>query len=258
MSDSENPQDDGEQDRREGFEELSPSGRLRSRRRKHSGPYNAPIPEAADINSLRINWQSDAARLSGQAGQPNSPSGGRPPGADGALSDRATLEQLVRRLADELKAETEKPNNPNQLRHGEHPADKIPPPLPSSISVVNRQGLFDKSTGKRKRKREHGSEHNSEHSSEHSSGGRRHCPFCSHRRAVHIRPANPFARLVSILGIRTYSCRNCHTQFLAFSFVEGPYFTWRQLGIFGLILLIILLGFAFVYPLINRLPDPVE
>jgi hypothetical protein len=232
MSDPENPQDDLEQDRHERFEELSPSGRVRSRRRKHSGPYNAPIPEAADINSLRINWQSDAARLSGQGGATSS---ARPQQGDNAPTDRATLEQLVRRLADELKTEGEKqPNNPNLLRQGEHPADKIPPPLPASIAVVNRSGMFDKSTGKRKRKREHG------------SGGRRSCPLCQHRRALHIRPSNPLARLVSLVGIRTYSCRNCHSQFLAFAFVEGPYFTWRQLGIFGLVLLILVLGVAFV------------
>jgi hypothetical protein len=243
MSDQENPQDGGERDRHERFEELSPSGRVRNRRRKHSGPYNAPIPEAADINSLRINWQSDAARLSGQSG--TAPSS-RPPMSGG--SDRATLEHLVHRLAEELKAENEKqqPNNPNSLRHGEHPADKIPPPLPASIAVLNRPGMVDKSTGKRKRKRDNG------------SGGSRHCPFCNHNRALHIRPANPFGRLISLMGIRTYSCRNCHSKFQAFAFIEGPYFTWRQVGIAGLILLIIALGFALAYPLINRIPDLVD
>ncbi len=245
MADSENPQDREERDRHEGegFEELSPSGRIRSRRRKHSGPYNAPIPEAADLNALRINWQSGSARSSGQAGTSDVPS------AD-AVPAQARLEELVRRVAEELRTEgggvTEKSNNPNQLRQGEHPADKIPPPLPASIAVLNRQGMVQESTGKRKRKREHG------------HGGRRHCPFCQHNRALHIRPANPLVRLVSILGIRTYSCRNCHNQFLAFSFVEGPYFTWRQVGIACLILLVILLGFAAVSPLINRIPDVVD
>jgi hypothetical protein len=245
MSDQENPQDDRDPDRHERFEELSPSGRVRTRRRKHSGPYNAPIPEAADINSLRINWQSDAARL---AGQPGAALGNRLPTSEGGGSDRATLEHLVHRLAEELKADSEKqqPNSPNSLRHGEHPADKIPPPLPASIAVLNQPGTVDKSTGKRKRKREHG------------SGGRRHCPFCNHNRALHIRPANVFGRFISVLGIRTYSCRNCRSKFQAFAFIEGPYFTWRQVGILGLILLIVALGFALVYPLINRVPDLVD
>ena len=149
----------------------------------------------------------------------------------------------------EGQAQTEAPPPLNTMRHGEHPADKIPPPLPASLAVLNKRGMFEERTGKRRRKREHGG---------HSAGGRRHCPFCQHNKALHIRPSNPFVRVLSLLGIRTYSCRGCHNQFLGFSFVEGPYFTWRQLGIVCLILLLLVLGFIFIYPLFNRIPDLVE
>jgi hypothetical protein len=234
MSDPENQHDDDSADRHERIEELSPSGRVRSRRRKHSGPYDAPIPEAADLNAMRIDWRTGRSVMS------------NPPAA---APDQAKLEELVRRVAGELGmeagAKTEEPGTLNTLPHGNHPADKIPPPLPASIAVLNRNNLVHESTGKRKRK----------HRDEHGGGGRRHCPFCLHSRAQHVRPANPLVRLISILGIRTYSCRNCHKQFLAFSFVEGPYFTWRQVGIFFLIVLLMLAGYLFVSPMFYRVPD---
>jgi hypothetical protein len=238
MSESENPPDGSPPDRHDSFEELSPSGRLRTRRRKHSGPYNAPIPEAADLNAMRIDWRT------GKAASAN------PEEADVPAADPAKVEELIRRVAGELgmaaPAATDPPGGRNGIQQGDHPADKIPPPLPASLAVLNQRGMLEKSTGKRKRKRKHG------------GGGQRHCPFCQHSRAQHIRPVNPLVRMVSLLGIRTYSCRNCHKQFLAFAFIEGPYFTWKQVGIFILILLMMLLGYAFVWPLLNRVPEVVE
>jgi hypothetical protein len=241
--------------RYEGFEELSPSGHQRRRRRRHGGPYNAPIPEAADINALRHDWRGEAlrsqqaARSLQQSVSPsqiaqNPPVAGSPPSENGSL-DHDQMEALVRRLTEELQNERAgSAGGARPMRQGEHPADQIPPPLPSSIAVLNRPGMFDRNTGKRRRKREHDSE-----------GGRRECPFCHKRRALHIRPTNPISRLVSLIGVRAYSCRNCHNQHMAFSFMEGPYLTWRQIGVFGLIALLLVFGYFFASPLINRLPD---
>jgi hypothetical protein len=238
MSDPENPKGDGSPDHHERFEEISPSGHVRTRRRKHSGPYNAPIPEAADLNAMRIDWRTGRPAVENPA-----------PGS-AAAPDQAKLNELVRRVANELgmeaPAQIEESARANAVTRGDHPADRLPPPLPASLAVLNQKGIFHESTGKRRRKREHG---------EHGSGGRRHCPFCQHNRAQHIHPTNPFARLLSLVGIRTYSCRNCHKQFMAFAFVEGPYFTWRQVGIAALIFGLMVLGYLFISPLFNRIPD---
>jgi hypothetical protein len=234
MSESENPQDGSPPDRDDSFQELTPSGRLRSRQRKHSGPYDAPIPEAADLNAMRIDWRT------GQPVEAN------PPAASAVANDPAKVEELVRRVASELGMTGQVPQpsvDPNYVAHGDHPADRIPPPLPASLAVLNRRGMLHESTGKRKRKREHG------------SSGRRHCPFCQHNRAQPVRPTNPLLWLLSIVGIRTYSCRNCHNQFLAFSFVEGPYFTWKQVGVVFLIVLLMILAGFFVAPMFNRVPE---
>jgi hypothetical protein len=238
MSEIDNEQDGGRPDRHEKIEELSPSGRVRNRRRKHSGPYDAPIPEAADLTAMRIDWRTGKP----VAASPSSPGAGGP--------DQAKLEELVRRVAGELgietAAQTEAPVRP--VLQGDHPADKIPPPLPVSLAGLNQNKIFHESIGKRKRK----------HGDEHGTAARRHCPFCQHNRALHIRPTNPLARLISFVGIRTYSCRNCHRQFLALSFIEGPYVTWRQIGIFALIVLLMLIGYVFISPLFNRMPDLAE
>lgn len=216
-----------------GFEELTPSGRLRKRRRKHSGPYNAPLPEAADLDNIRLHPE-DVGRQN-EAPRVKRPTGPLPPTAEG---EEPAFADAARELADDVEDA-----DPKSYRQA-HPADKIPPPLPAAIAVVNQKSIFDEKHGKRKRKR--------------GSGDTRKCPFCHHNRAQHIRPANPFARLASILGIRTYSCRNCHIQHLGFSFMEGVHFTWRQVGVAALIVLLCLAVFAFIYPIFHHIPDPTE
>ncbi|GEM_PF-4320490 len=253
MSDSEklsdaNPEDSQE---REPFQEITPSGRVRTRRRAHSGPYNAPIPEAADLQSMRLHPLPEQEAAARQAAKGNSTLAGDP----------AKIEELVRRVAAELQREagveeTATPearphgefSGPPSMPHGQHPADQIPPPLPPGVASLNRLHEFEERSGKRKRKRGEDGVH----------GGRRKCPFCQKHRALHIRPSNPLVRAMSLLGIRTYSCRNCHNKFLAFAFVEGPYFTWKQLGIFALIVLLLIVGALVVSPMFNRIPDLVD
>ena len=92
------------------------------------------------------------------------------------------------------------------------------PALPASIAIVTKSTLFDERHGKRRRKKGAGEDP-------------RYCPFCKQKKALHVQPVNPFARAFSFVGVRTYSCRACHNQFLGFAFLEGPHFTWKQLGV---------------------------
>jgi hypothetical protein len=119
------------------------------------------------------------------------------------------------------------------------------PPLPASIAVVTHRGLFDERLGKRKRKKNRG-----------ESSGPKKCPFCHQRKAVHIQPKNLLARLFSLLGIRTFSCRSCHLQHMGFGSSEAVNFTWRQLGVFFAVLGAMTAVLLMLYPMITHVPVP--
>ena len=118
-------------------------------------------------------------------------------------------------------------------------------PLPATIAVVAQQGLFDERLGKRRRKKNLG-----------SASGKKECPFCHQRKAVHIQPKNIVARLFSMLGIRTFSCRSCHLQHMGFGSSEAVNFTWRQLGVFFAVLAAMLAVLVALYPMLTHVPTP--
>ena len=118
------------------------------------------------------------------------------------------------------------------------------PPLPASLAaVVTQHNLFDERLGKRKRKKNHG------------GGGRKKCPYCNQRKAVHVQPKNILARMFSVLGIRTFSCRACHVQHMGFGSWEGLNFTWRQLGVTFAILGVMALILVLLYPMLTHVPE---